>query len=578
MARIDKDLNDYVKGIKRHKWFALVTATSLIAIAVAVAFLWPPSYRSTATILIEQQEIPFELVRSTVTSFADQRIQIISQRAMTRQNLTKVIEKYDLYADDRKTDAMEEVIEKMRADIHIDTVSSQVVDPRSGRPTLATLAFTVAYDNESPVMAQKVANDLVSLYLGENLKTRSDLAAQASSFFADESDKLAQQISQTESAISAFKAKHMGTLPDSAAMNMQTLERTERDLLDVNRELADLNERRLALVAQLSLIDPTQGSSNGALDPKVRLEAVKTELIRMESLYSNNHPDLVRMRKEYEALRQQFGDTSNAFAVDDAIDAVRQELVIASKQYTEAHPEVKKLQRKLDELTAQKELDVGNSNVSRENLRVVNPNYVQVETQLKLLNIDEKALQERARDLRLKLADYESRMEQQPEVEREYRALLRDHESAWEKYQEMKSKQSETQLAQTLEEERKGERFTLIEPPALPEKPVEPNRIALLTTGFVLALILGVGLTLLRVIMDTTLLGSGQVVRMLNMPPLGVIPYLVTKKEKRLRRLRRSLATGSVFAVALLSVTLIHMYYRPLDVLWFLAMRRLDIL
>lgn len=76
-----------------------------------------PTYVSSSTILIEQQEIPRDLVRSTVTSFADQRIQSITQRTMTYANLSELIKKYDLYADDRKSEPMEVIIENMRRDI-----------------------------------------------------------------------------------------------------------------------------------------------------------------------------------------------------------------------------------------------------------------------------------------------------------------------------------------------------------------------------------------------------------------------------------------------------------------------------
>jgi polysaccharide biosynthesis transport protein len=79
-------LEDYLAILKRRKWQLILPIVLLAPIAVIVALTLPPIYRSTATILIEQQEIPPDLIRTTVTSFADQRIQVIKQRVMTTKN------------------------------------------------------------------------------------------------------------------------------------------------------------------------------------------------------------------------------------------------------------------------------------------------------------------------------------------------------------------------------------------------------------------------------------------------------------------------------------------------------------
>ena len=101
-AIIKEDFRERLTALSRHqKRIAFVTGLAAAA-TVALAVLLPPTYQSTATILIEQQEIPQELVRSTITSFADQRVQVISQRVMTSQNLLQIIDRYNLYPDARK--------------------------------------------------------------------------------------------------------------------------------------------------------------------------------------------------------------------------------------------------------------------------------------------------------------------------------------------------------------------------------------------------------------------------------------------------------------------------------------------
>src|SRR6202051_5201924 len=129
---------------RRRRTFLLVAGVTFAA-AVTLALLLPATYRSTATILIEQQEIPQELVRSVIPSFADQRVQVISQRVMTTQNLLALIDRYKLYPDIRQKEPREVLLDKMRGDIGMHMISADVIDPRSGRPTQATIAFSVSY-------------------------------------------------------------------------------------------------------------------------------------------------------------------------------------------------------------------------------------------------------------------------------------------------------------------------------------------------------------------------------------------------------------------------------------------------
>ena len=134
MEEQNKDLQDYLISIRKRKTGILVIAATIMLIAAAVAFLLPPNYKSSATILIEQQEIPQELVMSTVTSYAAERIQMIQARVMSRANLLEIVDKFNLYADERKYETSEEILQKITDNISLDVISADVVDPQN-RPT-----------------------------------------------------------------------------------------------------------------------------------------------------------------------------------------------------------------------------------------------------------------------------------------------------------------------------------------------------------------------------------------------------------------------------------------------------------
>src|SRR5207249_305009 len=132
MEEETKDLRDYISAFGRRKRQILATVVPLFLISVALAALLPSAYRSTATILIEQQEVPPDLVRSTISSYADQRIQVISQQVMTRANLMQIVAKYNLYPNYRRSKTTEEILERLRKDIKLDILKADVIDQRSG--------------------------------------------------------------------------------------------------------------------------------------------------------------------------------------------------------------------------------------------------------------------------------------------------------------------------------------------------------------------------------------------------------------------------------------------------------------
>src|SRR5690554_4282129 len=108
----EKSLSDYLGTFRRHKTAFAAIFGGLFTLSLATALLLPPTYRSTATILIEEQEIPPDLVRSTITSYAAERLQMISQRVMTRSHLLAIVQKFDLYAKERQKETTDEIVER----------------------------------------------------------------------------------------------------------------------------------------------------------------------------------------------------------------------------------------------------------------------------------------------------------------------------------------------------------------------------------------------------------------------------------------------------------------------------------
>lgn len=566
------DLRETLRSYWRRRGTFFAVAALTMPITIALALLWPPTYLSSATILIEQQEIPQDLVRSAVTSFADQRIQVISQRVMTTQNLLSLIERYDLYPEVRVSKPREVLLQKMRDDIGLKMISADVIDPRSGRPTQATIAFNVSYKSRSPELALKVANDLTSLYLNENLTSRTQMAEQTSTFFAEEAARQQARIQEVDRQLSEFKEKNHDRLPELEQLNQQVSERTDLDFRDAQNRIAALDEQRVLLESQLAQINPTMqvysDTGTRVMSAEDRLKSLRSQLAGYRARYAPDHPDVVKTEREVEGLEKQVAADDGTSDLSRQLQDAQAELARAKEKYAPEHPDVQRLTRVVAEL--QKSLAAAPASVSMSKARAHadNPAYIQVKGQLDAITVERESATKKRDALRTKLDDYERRLAEAPAVERQYRELVRDLESAQLKFQEFRSKQTEAQVSQNLETQHKGERFTMIEPPLPPEKPISPNRLLILVTGFILSLAAAVGGAVLRNTLDRSVRGVYDMRTLLMVPPLAAIPVIVTRAE-RYRRKRHRIVTAAT-AVTSLAVVLVavHFLVRPLDVLW----------
>jgi uncharacterized protein involved in exopolysaccharide biosynthesis len=555
-----------------------IAAASGLLITLLLAIFLPSIFRSQATILIEQQEIPQELVRSSITSFADERIQRISQRVMTGQNLLKIIDQYDLYPERRHKDPREVLLKRMRDDIEMKTITADVIDPRNGHPTQATIAFSVAYQSHSPALALKVASELTSLYLNENLTSRTQVAKQNAEFLAEEADRQQKRVDELDAQLATFKEKHHDRLPELSTLNIEIMNRTELDLHDMQNRLQTLDQQRVLLEAQLAQINPTSliysQKGDRVYTPEDRLRSLRSELATLTATYGPEYPDVLRTQREIAGLEKEVKTEAGAKDLYRDLESARAQLADAQERYSPDHPDVVRLNARVAGLEKAVADQPAAATMASAQAHPDNPAYIQVRGQLDALSVEREAAVKRHGELQAKLDDYERRFAQAPEVERGYRELARNLESAQVKYQEIRAKMTEAQVSQHLETEQKGERFTLIEPAQPPEKPVSPNRKLILVLGAILSLALGVGAVMLRDHLDGSVRGSLDLKRLLDVAPLVSIPVLVTPGERhalRRRRLVTWLASAGGTTVLLMVV---HFAVRPLDVLWYTLMRR----
>ncbi len=361
-AAIDRDdrlINiDILGALRRRKWIGLAIGVLGVTATVTIVKAWPATYQSTATILIEEPDVPADLVKSTVSTFANDRLQVIQQRVMTSQHLNEIIDRFSLYPEEQKTMPRSALINMMRSQVDLEVVSAnlsgQQQQQRRQQPQ-ASIAFTLSFESEDPNIAQQVANRLTDLYLAENDKTRQEKAAGTTQFLGEQAQKLYADVQTLEKRLLDLRSKYNGSLPEQFAMNTQLLNQAQAQLMQLRSDQQILSDKKTYLQSQLGTISPyTPMTSNGRpATPQAQLMDLELQYSDLSGRYGAKHPDVVRLQRQIEVMRKQIGGVDTR-ALDQAkYSTVQAQLNEAMQRYGEKHPEVQRLRRQLDEMKAQ---------------------------------------------------------------------------------------------------------------------------------------------------------------------------------------------------------------------------------
>lgn len=573
------DIN-YRDVVSRRVVVSSTTAVGLLLLSMGLALGLPSYFKSRALVLIEAQEIPQDLVRSLVTSYADQRIQIISQRVLTNSNLASIIEKYDLYAKDRKRQPLEYVLAEMRKDISVTPISADVVDPKQGRATQATIAFELAYESRAPDIAQRVANEVVSLFLNENLKQRTQTSAETLEFLTDEAEKHRTAVADLEAKLAHFKERNVDRLPELSGFNLELVNRTGEQISQLTSQIQSLHQQQVYLESELAQQKPNtlllSETGERILGPADRLKVLESEFVPLSARYGASHPDVVSKKKEIDSLRLEIGGGSDNGEIRNKLTQAQTELAQIKQKFSADHPDVKRLERQVAALYEQ--VGASQKRISSPARRVSapdNPAFIQLQARLDATKSDLRSLESQKGEYVGKLTQLEERITRAPEVEREYRMLTRDYETAQAKYQDVISKRQEAELASNLESKQRGERFTLIEPPVVPEQPSKPNRMALGLLGLILSVVGGFSVGALSESLDDRIYGRVGVTRLIGIAPLAVIPRMNSSVARSQRMRRLAMVVVALLVLLGAAAIAIHVLYLPLDVLFFKVLRKL---
>lgn len=515
-------LQDYIDILRRRVWLMASIVVVVVGGAMAFAILLPPVYQSSGTILVEAQQISSKIIESSVTGLASERIAVIKQRVMTHENLLRIIKKYNLFNSENESRVTSALVRNLRKRIAINMLSSSVSNRRRGQ---ATIAFSIAYEDRRAELAYRVTSELVTLFLDENIKSRVERATETTQFLSQESNRLKADLEKMESIVASYKQKNANALPQNLSLKTAILQRTEIALAELDRD------------------------------------------------YKSTENELKRLELELSAAKSGL-DTSET--PNSRLQQLKLEYYQASINYTESHPTIRGLKRKIEMLEKGTITEQGTTTATNDIGVLISNDLVRnLETQVKTAKERLDSIDEQRKPMRIKVVRFEKDIIKTPLVEQGLSSLLRDHQSAKRKYEEIQAKQLSAQIAENLEGENKSERFTLIDPPILADKPIKPNRLKILMLGIFLAFAAAVGVVFLLEMLNQRIRGKGALAAILGENPLAEIPYITTSNEQLEQKALIVKASIGLAVFFVISLIVIHFAYMELDLLFFKVLARL---
>jgi protein tyrosine kinase modulator len=502
----DFDISKILNTLNRRKGLVVSVFIVVSSLAGYLATVLPNVYQSSALIRVTPQRVPTSFVASTVTIDLNERMQSITHEIMSRTQLEKIVQEFNLYL---KVVALEDRINALRKSVKIESRRNNI--------------FQLSFESEDPEKAKQVTSRLGSLFIEQNLNAREQQAQGTKSFINAEAERLRKELEEQEGVVTKYKAAHGYELPDQLDTNLRSLEQLRRALEGNDQRLSALQERKAVLQKQNVEADiPKADALTGplpiplnTLPQGVQLEMKKKELDSLLQRYSTKHPDVIRAKKEIQALESDGSDT------------------ISSQPNA---------------------------------IKTSNTNPVKRVLQAQITDIDSeiKALHAQSEGVRSQISLLQARVDNTPFRALELSKISRGYDITLKKYQDLLAKSLESELSENMEKKQKGEQFQILDAANFPVKSARPNRLMIILMGIFGGLAGGIGLAIFLDTLDSSFRRSEEINAYVNVPLLATLPALVTRGsvlEQRRAQGLLVLASIGTLAVGIVCVRILGPMY-----------------
>lgn len=480
---------DYLAILRRRKWWLLLPLLVGPGLAMAIYYFIPAQYTSKTVVLVQQQKVPDEYVRSVISDDLNSRLASMQEQILSRSRLEPILTRFGLYQ--RKQLSMEQRVEQFRKDILVAPLHS-VPGARAG-----ITGFSISVKAGEPHMAQEICSEISSMFLSENLRARERRAKGTTEFLRTQLETAKNGLDEQDAKLAVFQRKYMGRLPDQEQTSFSMLTSLNTQAESLNQNYSQDAQQKAYLESMLSQELATWKSTQA---PEIKLNngdqplrQAESELAALQAKYMDEHPDVQRKKYEIAQLKAKLAEH-------------KVENGGRTTAPTQEPPQIRQLRAQLSALDG-----------------AMARNRVQAE------------------EVQRKIRAYEARIELTPMVQEEYKKLTRDYQTALQFYNDLLTKKNQSEMATDLEKQQQGEQFTVMDPPNLPATPTSPQKPLFVGAGVLAGLLFGLGSVVLLEFNDKTLRSEEDVVHCLQLPILGELPDLpmtVRAKSGDLQRKR----------------------------------------
>lgn len=488
------NLTALMNSLKRLWWVPVLTLGAGTLFSIDMCRRLPKVYQASTLILVEPQKIPTNYVRPIVSTTIDTRVKTIQQQVTSRSRIETIIKDQNLFPALRDRVPMEDLVAQVTRGIRLEV--------------RGTSTFKIFYEDRDPKMAARIANAIAELFITENVNARTREARGTTLFLEQQLDATKKELERQEALITEFNRAHMSELPTQRDLNFQMLEGYRTRLSTTMDAISKEEDRRIVLETQLAEM-PASGMATGQ-NAMSELDAKRQRLLEISSQFTEQHPEVVLLKRQIAELEKQL--------IARAVE----------KDPNEPAPVV--------------------TSVREQQLR-----GQIAEAQLKIRDLTREA--ERLRDL---IADYEGRVANAPRNEQQLLTLRRDYDILQQSYLELLRNKTQAEMAESLEQERQGEQFIVLDRAVPPARPYKPNLSQIMAFGCALGLISGVLLALLFDIVLPRFRTEDELLAAFGIPVLVSIPAVMSPESHSRLRGRRKLVVRTGIIAAIIVVAAVY--------------------
>ena len=470
-------LSDVKRILRRYWWIPTVLTFVLAAAGLTASLVLPKKYTSSTLVLIEQPAVPTELIRPVITDDLNQRLASMKAQILSRSRLEMIINKFNLYSQQRATMHMEDLVDKLKS-----AVSVELIEPLPGSANRQPPGFNVSVTFDNPQLAQQICQEITSMFMEQNATNRVIISSKTTQFLTQQLDEAKQKLDDQDKKLAQFKSEHLVSLPEQEQTNLSLL--------------AGMN---------------------------TQLDAATQALTRAQQDKTLNETLLSQQEANWKA--SQVGQ-QNPESQEQQLTTLQEQLAILLTKYTPEHPDVIKAKAQIEDLKKRMaETPSPKSQPSATQLALREPPSIQqLRTRIKQDEFAISDLTKRQSQIQDQIRALQSRLQASPVVEQQLKELTRSYQTASELYNELLKKRENAAMATDLEHQQQGETFKVLDAPSLPSSPSFPKKTLFVGGGGGAGLALSLGILYLLALTDKALYTERDVELCLKLPVLASVP------------------------------------------------------